>query len=172
MYLILSGVQLKRRADLLIKRIKDSKLKFDFIAFRGYSGALIASLVASSLSKPLTLIRKRGDRSHSTYGHSHGEYVEYDNSMTDVFFCEGRYIIIDDFIDTGETLLKIKKAIDKESVNRVVCVGVFLYNNGSSTSFKQNCASMWALSSKFYREFAGVLFSTLNKRTVGYMEGE
>jgi adenine/guanine phosphoribosyltransferase-like PRPP-binding protein len=171
MYLILSGAQLKRKADLLIRRIKDSKLKFDFIAFRGYSGALVASLVASSLSKPLSLVRKRGDRSHSTYGHDCGEYVEYDNSLIDTFLCKGRYIIIDDFIDTGKTLLKIKKAIDNESANNVVCVGVFLYNNSNSVNCKPNCISASGdLAPKFFKEFAGVLFSTLNKRATSYVE--
>jgi orotate phosphoribosyltransferase-like protein len=83
----------------VIKAIKLLELenKFDAIAFRGLSGSLIAPVVALKLGKTLLAVRK-GEECHSS------RQVEGDLGAD-------RYIIIDDFVSSGETVNKIRKAI-------------------------------------------------------------
>lgn len=109
----------------LVKLIKESGVQFDTVVFRGMSGALIAPIIAHRLKKEIIFVRKSEDNSHSSR------------------YCEGhtqsqRFIIIDDFIASGETLRRCFKAIrdmaDKfsewEQSARATCVGVFLYDSG------------------------------------------
>jgi adenine/guanine phosphoribosyltransferase-like PRPP-binding protein len=75
-----------------------AKHKFDSIAFRGMSGALIATPVSLALNKPLILIRKEEDVTHSSFK------VEGNKA------CK-RYVILDDFISSGETYKAIVTAV-------------------------------------------------------------
>lgn len=81
--------------------------EFDCIAFRGMSGALLAAPVASALGKNLILVRK-DEKRHSMYR------VEGVRSKT-------RYIIVDDFVSTGDTVRAIIEAIVGEgyAIDRV-----------------------------------------------------
>lgn len=130
------GLDLAKRKYVitrLIKEIKKSGVKFDAIVFRGMSGALVAPSVADKMKKPLVVCRK-SDNHHSSYT------VEY----TERWF--ENYIVIDDLISSGVTLLTILKMIDDEWDNRnddeqkwgkgkkIVrpkCVGIFLYHSYS-----------------------------------------
>lgn len=119
----------------LVKEIKKSGVKFDAIVFRGMSGALVAPSVADKMKKPLVVCRKK-DNHHSSYS---VEYIEgwFEN-----------FIIIDDLISSGETILTILKMIDdewderndeakqylKKEVARPKCVGIFLYHTYSRRS--------------------------------------
>ena len=114
-------------ADLVrcaVRRLKT--VKFDTIVFRGFSGAIVGPVVALRLRKPWALVRKPGDSSHSD------RYVEGDVS--------GDYVIIDDFVSTGDT---VKHIISKCPDGR--CVGVYFYDH------------KWAcmIRSKTRKEFAG-----------------
>jgi hypothetical protein len=71
--------------------------KFDAIAFRGLSGSLVAPSVALKLGKTLLAVRKE-EECHSS------RQVEGDLGAD-------RYIIIDDFVSSGETINEIRKAI-------------------------------------------------------------
>ena len=72
--------------------------EFDAIAFRGMSGALLATPVALAMKKTLILVRHLDDPSHSE------EMVEGD--------CTARtYVILDDFIASGDTVRAIKEAV-------------------------------------------------------------
>lgn len=105
-----------------VKRIKKKDFpKFDAIAFRGYSGALFASALALKLKKDLILIRK-SENAHSW------KAVEGANKSK-------RYIIIDDFISSGET---VRACLDKVTkfATKAKCVGIFLYA-ATSDSFDQ-----------------------------------
>lgn len=96
-----------------IRMIKQSKIEFDSIAFRGMSGALIAPMVAMALGKPVSMVRKREHNSHC------GLMVEgCDDPAT--------YIIVDDMISSGETMKLIVKAMGDRHT-RPECVGIFLY---------------------------------------------
>lgn len=71
---------------------------FDTIAFRGFSGAIIGTSVAQQMDKQMILVRKPGDDSHS------GHKVEGHKGVK-------KYIILDDFIDSGATKRAIIDAI-------------------------------------------------------------
>ena len=126
------GLDLAKRKYViarLAKEIKKSGVKFDAIVFRGMSGALVAPSVADKMKKPLVVCRK-ADNHHSSYT------VEF----TERWF--GNFIIIDDLISSGLTILTILKMIDDEwektkeentsvEVARPKCVGIFLYHSYS-----------------------------------------
>jgi len=82
--------------NAVVKSLKG--VKFDSVVCRGMSGMVIAPLVAHKMKKGLTFVRK-SDNSHS----------EYD--------VEGvlakKYVIIDDFIGTGDTIDEINRRLDK-----------------------------------------------------------
>lgn len=84
----------KQVVTLVIKMIKESGIEFDAIACRGLSSLLIAPIVAMRLNKTLLCIRKEGENSHSN------NVVEGDHAAR-------RYLIIDDFIDSGATIKTI-----------------------------------------------------------------
>ena len=104
-----------------VKKLK--KLDFDSIAFRGVSGALIAPIVAYKLKKPVTCIRKPTESSHGWTKLEGAIGVE-------------RYIIIDDFICTGETVNEIHGALLADAaIERSIpwpkpkCVAIYLWKN-------------------------------------------
>lgn len=123
MYLKLTPQKLKNACDKACKIIKSHKLRFSHIAFSGYSGALVASLVATKLNKKLIVVRKAGEKSH-------GELLEGDNKS-------GSYIILDDFISYGGTVRRILRIIEKNSWVSYRCVGVVLYNS--------SCRQWWGI---------------------------
>ncbi len=83
-------------------------IEFDTLVFRGFSGALVGPTVAHAMGKPFALIRKPGDSTHS------------DNSIEG--HIEGQYLILDDFIDSGETINSMV------NLYPLRCVGVYLYD--------------------------------------------
>jgi len=97
-------------AGLVKRAVKCLKhVKFDTIVFRGFSGAVVGPVVALRLKKPWALVRKAGDNTHSSH------HVEGDVS--------GDYVIIDDFVATGET---VKHIVSKCPDGR--CVGAYFYD--------------------------------------------
>lgn len=81
------------------------KHRFESIAVQGMSGATIGSIVAYELGKTICLVRKMNDPSH---GVDHHRLLH----PTASFFVEGdvavkRYVILDDFISSGDTVLNI-----------------------------------------------------------------
>ncbi len=96
------------------------KHKFDAIAFTGTSGAALAYPLSYTLKIPLICVRK------STRDNHFGSKVEGCYSVD-------KYIIVDDFIDTGSTIEKIQKAI-KEEIKEAKLMGIYLYNTPSKSS--------------------------------------
>lgn len=95
------------------------KKEFDTLVFRGYSGAMVAPLLAHAYRKEMILIRKVGENCHSKR------------------FFEGnlnckKYIIIDDFIETGDTIRNIFMELENEFYENdkkyPECVGIFCYD--------------------------------------------
>lgn len=85
---------------------------FDSIAFRGMSGALIAPALAVRLRKGMVMVRKDDASSHSSFS------VEGNRLAS-------RYIIVDDFVDSGSTRDQIIEAVGRFSLSRdVTCLGV------------------------------------------------
>ncbi len=97
-----------------IKNIEQLKeIEFDSFACCGISGLVVAPVLAVMMNKQLTVVRKTID------GHT-GLYVE------GLLNC--RYMIIDDFICSGNTVRHIIKKI-KEISPSSICVGAYLHRN-------------------------------------------
>jgi adenine/guanine phosphoribosyltransferase-like PRPP-binding protein len=116
----------------VIKMIKARGLKFDAIACRGVSGLLIAPIVAMRLGKFLIVVRK-GEKTHSCYE------VEGDHGAQ-------RYVILDDFIDAGDTVKAITSKI--YAVNpEARCAGFIAYKRlsykNSNTPFGIQMEQAW-----------------------------
>ena len=105
------------------KEIKNG-LVFDSIAFSGMSGALVAPIVALRLNKETILIRKNGDGSHSNRD---------SNRVFEGYLDSRRYIIVDDFIFSGDTVKRIKRVVYGASGAKLV--GVAVYNEGKREQF-------------------------------------
>jgi adenine/guanine phosphoribosyltransferase-like PRPP-binding protein len=85
---------LQEKVKLAVEALKNHK--FDTIAFSGMSGAIVAPAIALAMNKALVLVRKLNDSTHSSHR------IEGN--------CESkRYVIVDDFIETGRTRDYIKE---------------------------------------------------------------
>jgi len=102
-----NGTGLNKLCNRVAQAIQKSKVRFSVIAFRGVSGSLVAPLVAVKLRKKIAVVRKRSARSHAD------RHVEG--------YLEGNYIIIDDFVESGNTCKAIMRDMDG------TCVGIFTY---------------------------------------------
>ena len=118
---VLTPGRLTQTVNRVIRLIARSKVKFDAIAFRGMSGALIAPQVASHFSVPLLMIRKNKNNSHSRLT-IEGKAVK-------------KYIIVDDCISSGKTMEIIVDAVRRFgeynggwSKDDIKCQGIFLYS--------------------------------------------
>lgn len=90
------------------------------IAARGMSGALIGGVVSALSDLPLLIIRKTDDKHH---GYHH---VQGPDGFT------GPYVIVDDFIESGETVKEILAAV--YNAGGGACLGIFLYNESDKTA--------------------------------------
>jgi len=91
-----------------------SGIKFDTIVCRGVSGMALGFVLAHLLDKNIYVIRKDEDKKSS---HSGG----------DVGRLRGRYIIIDDFCCSGETIKNITTNIIKNSKEVNTLAAVIFY---------------------------------------------
>lgn len=94
-----------------IKTLEPIKDSFDAIAFRGMSGAIPAGILSIMLEKPLILVRKSRNDNHA------GCLVEGDSAAK-------TYIIVDDFICSGETIKAIVKGVLGFTHGQAKCVGI------------------------------------------------
>lgn len=118
------------RFGQLVDKITDKmitlqvEVPFQAIAFRGASGAAMAYPISAQLNIPLIYVRKPRELSH-------GLSIEGTNKNIT------KYIIVDDFIETGKTIKEIIKAIDKakncypELHCPIKCVGIVLYGESN-----------------------------------------
>ena len=97
-----------------LKRMEAAGLRIDAIAFRGMSGCLFGAPLAARMRKPMIMVRKKCADCGREQSHTN-QLVEGDrNAKT--------YVIVDDFIATGNTVRTIQAAITEWS--QAVCVGV------------------------------------------------
>ena len=111
----LDGKTCRKAAREVIATIRAHKVKFKYVAVRGMSGALVGGVVAAALGKLMIIVRK-GESSH-------GNQLEIGGYES----VEDGYIIIDDFISTGETVIKIISTIGKGYPD-LKCTGIFCYS--------------------------------------------
>jgi adenine/guanine phosphoribosyltransferase-like PRPP-binding protein len=104
----LDMAELPTYVSLAIEALKNRR--FDSLAFRGLSGAVIAPPVALALHKNLIMVRKPEEPTHSDFP------VEGNRSSK-------KYIIIDDFVSSGKTATSIIQAVT-EFAPQAKCLGV------------------------------------------------
>lgn len=114
------GVDIKRRkhAVWVLCNVL-AHVNFDTIVCRGVSGLVVAPIVSHLLNKNLTVIRKARENSHSS-------------SIYEGYRKIARYVIIDDFVSTGDTVNEIIETVKNKISIEAECVGVFTYSLGSS----------------------------------------
>ena len=95
--------------------------RFDALAVRGMSGALFGGALALELAKPLIIVRKET---------SHGSPVE---GALDWHPDRARYLIVDDFHASGDTVREMQLAI----ANRAYMVGMYMYT-GEGLTWREN----------------------------------
>lgn len=104
--------------DVAIKALSNENISFDGIVIRGMSGALVAHYVYDKTSKPIMVVRK-GESSHGCQLEApYPAKVE-------------RYIILDDCISSGNTIISIKQKMDiqNEYGHNYQVVAIVLYAN-------------------------------------------
>lgn len=112
---------LKKLVLKIHRKIKRLKIKYDSIACRGMSGLIVAAPLSCIENKPITIIRKElksvgGEAQHHDYIRPAG-------------FIGRSYIIIDDFIGTGDTIRAIVRQINNAFPQpKVECKAIILYS--------------------------------------------
>lgn len=101
-----------------ISTLKLNCKDFDTIVCTGVSGILFASPLSLFMKKNLVVVRKQRDASHST------------NKIEANCYCDevGKWIFVDDLVDTGKTLTRVRKAIKDWSGEAGEYRGRFLYD--------------------------------------------
>lgn len=102
--------ELNTYVNLAIQALKNKR--FDSLAFRGNSGAVIAPPVALALKKHLIMVRKPLD-SIAT----HSDFLVEGNMSS------SRYVIIDDFMSSEKTARAIVEAVADFAPN-AKCIGL------------------------------------------------
>lgn len=105
----------------LIAYIRAAKIRFDTILVRGTSGLLVGPIVAQKMRKELIVNRKQ-DGNHS------GKPLEG-------FTKPRQFIIVDDFICTGNTV-KVMLGEMAKKYPMAKCVGIFGWRASGSGDFK------------------------------------
>ena len=110
------------------KRLQASH-NFDTIAFCGMSGAAMAFLLAHQLKLPLLCVRKKNESSH--YRSQMGSTLMEGN-----LDCQ-RYLLLDDFISSGDTVNYIIESINKE-IPQAKCVAMLMYAAYSDSTYQHS----------------------------------
>jgi adenine/guanine phosphoribosyltransferase-like PRPP-binding protein len=101
---------LKKHAQDAARAMRTISAPYDTIVFSGSSGTLIGPILALRLEKEMVLVRKEDDENHS------GNNVEgFDGTK--------KYIIVDDFVDSGATVKRIQRKMHVFAP-KAKCLGV------------------------------------------------
>lgn len=111
---VLDEAMRARRVEHAIDALEPHRNAFDAIAVRGVSGLTMGAILAHELHKPLIVVRKDGETRHSD------SQVEGAINWRPL----ARYLIVDDFIASGETLRQIQHAIGGQAI----FVGYYLWS--------------------------------------------
>lgn len=114
--------------DAICRALDDPKFdRTDFIVGSGVSGTLMLVPVSLRSGIPYGVVRKSLDATQSyREGGCHSDREVESRWTPDN--CVNGYIIIDDLIDSGETIKKIIQAM-REKHTRSRCAGIILYQN-------------------------------------------
>lgn len=116
------GKQFLKLVPQAVKKLRAIKRQFPFdaIAFTGSSGAALAYPLSYLMKLPLIHVRK---------GPSH-----YSGGKVEGTISSKRYIIVDDFIETGASIRRVLKAIDSE-LDAAKPVAILLYSSNRMADF-------------------------------------
>lgn len=85
------------------------------IVITGYSGAIVGAVVSALSNLPIIVIRKIDEKRHSQY------------SVQGMDF-NGKYVIVDDLIDSGESIKRMISGMNNCGYSPEKCGGIFLYS--------------------------------------------
>lgn len=112
-----------RRATKVKEAVETLReVKFDAIAVRGMSGAIIGGAIAHELSKPIILVRK------DDHEEAHHSCMDVEGPID--WAPPARYVIVDDFVSSGNTLRRIQDKIGAKGN----LIGAYLYRDREFTS--------------------------------------
>lgn len=120
----LEGKTLRKAILRYNKRLKD--ISFDSFAVTGNSGLLVAAPLALKMNKNLLIVRKDSDYK---YCHSGNQIEGFQRGKEKI-------IILDDFVETGKTIIDIVTKLNKFCIEPEI-LGIFLYK-----TFDCNCKSV------------------------------
>lgn len=98
---------LSDHVNTAVRKLSAHLHEFDSIAVRGTSGMLVGSPVAMMLGKPLVVVRKESEHSHSSL------LVESIGSIGN------RVLFLDDFVSMGDTRNEVRKHVEKKGAKLV-----------------------------------------------------
>jgi orotate phosphoribosyltransferase len=114
--------KLERTVDAVVEKLLPHADKFDGIAFRGMSGALVAPMVAVKMKKKMLMVRKPDEKNHS--------YMTVEGD-----FSTQKYIIVDDLVCSGDTIQATFNSIKSTFEGRaqeISCIGVICYQDNNA----------------------------------------
>jgi adenine/guanine phosphoribosyltransferase-like PRPP-binding protein len=104
-----------------IRRLKKI-LGFEQIVCTGISGQSIAWPVGYVTDIPVAVVRRKGEKQH------HGYDVENFNRSR-------KFIILDDFVSSGDTIKHVLKTLSEDDRDTQLCVGVYCYSVWDSAGY-------------------------------------
>lgn len=117
----LSPDKLQASIDASVRILR--KYEFDAIAFCGMSGALIAPAIALEMNKEMLMVRKKRYSDNGVVRNDHHSCYRVEGDMN-----ARNFVIVDDFIASGETVLHILAQIKDNLFNPCNCLGVLEVN--------------------------------------------
>ena len=118
----LNGQGIRLTVDRCKDLLDEKEVDFNAIAVRGVSGILIGAPLASATKTDLIVIRKDDERCHS-------------DSKAEGWGFNQKILIVDDFIETGDTVDQIYETIT-ETCDSYSIAGILLYA-GNLRAFKK-----------------------------------
>lgn len=121
--------KLKRNAERLAKLIPHAmeRTGAQCIAVTGKSGQALAFATLMLIDFPLVVVRKENESSH-------GSDVEGDTRKT-----VNKYLILDDFIESGNTCKRIEDKLRAWAMGQIECVGVIEYDSNYNAFEYNRC---------------------------------
>lgn len=111
-------------------RALKKELGFNTIVITGISGAGMGFIVGYQTGIPVVFVRKPEDNTH-------GNLIEGPDDHT-----MKKYIILDDFVSSGDTVRRVVKTIQKRAIiaEDIKCVGVYQFKerNARKSSLSMN----------------------------------
>lgn len=132
----------KETIDSIVHELKNPILgDIDFIVGTGLSGTLLLIPVSMKSKIPCAVVRKQDEDAHSKSTENLRQLVKRGSSRS-----LKRYVIIDDFIEEGNTVKKIINILNDENIYNAYycdsfvleCAGIILYqSNTNFTNFSK-----------------------------------